>query len=166
MTGTRDDQANSASPAAGRGVLKLASAASLVALLGISACSDDPYERSVEAPEDEHDPTEVEAIQPPGQTSPPRPEQREPLQVTEDEVIDPPAPPNPGGEPEDADKAPLDPPTQAQQIDPTGEPIEDALPGDPTRSMDATESYAIDPVGEPLVDGDEADGGDAERQDR
>jgi PBP1b-binding outer membrane lipoprotein LpoB len=134
-------------------VLKLTIAASLVMLLGLSACSDDPYERSVEAPEDEHDPTEVEEIQPPAETAAPRPQQREPLQVTEDEVIDPPAPPNPSGDPEDATKAPLDPPSQSQQIDPTGEPVDSALPDEPTQSMDPTDSYAIDPVDEPLVNG-------------
>ena len=143
-----------ADPGPGPGLLKLATAASLVTLLGISACSDDPYEHSVAAPEDEHDPTEVEDIQPPAETAAPRPQQREPLQVTEDEVIDPPAPRNANSEPEDATKAPLDPPGQSQRIDPTGEPVEDLLPDEPTRSMDPTESYAIDPVDEPLVDGD------------
>jgi len=149
------------------GVLELATAA-LVALLTLSGCSDGQYADSVEAPEEELDPTEVEEIQPPGQTTPPRPQQREPLQVTEDEVIDPPpdrtpAPPNPSGEPEDASKAPLDPPGQPQRIDPVGEPVEGVLPDDPTQTMDPTESYAIDPVEEPLVDGEESENG-RERQ--
>lgn len=160
MMKQRAVQVKGAHPAQRPGVLELAAAASLVALLGMSGCSDDPYERSVEAPEDEHDPTEVEEIQPPGRTAAPRPQQREPLQVTEDEVIDPPAdrtpaPPNPSGEPEDAMKAPLDPPGQPQRIDPVGEPVEGVLPDEPTQSMDPTDSYAIDPVDEPLVNGEE-----------
>lgn len=148
-------QQTSAHPAVRPGVW-LTPAALLAAALSVAACSDDPYDTSVEAPEDEHDPTEVEAIQPPGQTTPPRPQQREPLQVTEDEVIDPPAGHRAAdGDPEDAVKAPLDPPSQPRHIDPAGEPVPGAKPDDPTQTMDPTESPAIDPVDEPLVDGDE-----------
>lgn len=146
------------SPARAPGLLTPALFAGVL-LMCAAGCSEEPYERAVEAPEAAHDPTQAQGNVPLEDTAETRPEQGEPLQVGEDEVIDPPpdrtaGSPNPEGNPDDAAHAPLVHPSRAPGVDPAGEPMEAAVPDDPTRSMDPTEAPAVDPVDESLVDDD------------
>ena len=123
-----------------------------------SGCSDDPYERAVESPEAEHDPTSGPVDPPPAETAQPANEEREPMDVDDAAAIDPAGTPMTGSAeppPEDARRAPLDHPSRAETVDVIGEPVDAATPDEPTRSLDPTESPAVDPVGEP---GDGADG--------
>jgi hypothetical protein len=120
-------------------------------VLTLAACGDDRYEQRVDASGDAPDPTDAQTISPPPTaTSKPRSEQREPLQVVEDEVIDPVGGGRSSGReaPERAGRTPLEHPSRAPQVDPAGEPMDPAVPDEPTRSMDPTRSPAIDPVGE------------------
>ena len=82
----------------------------------VARCSDDPYERAVESPESEHDPTSGPVDPPPAQTAPPREDTSEPMDLDDAAVLDP---------------------TEAPAVDPVGERVvvdDDADGGDASRS--------------------------------
>lgn len=129
----------------------------------LAGCSDDAYERAVESPESEHDPTTGAVDPPPARTAPPRPEPAQPMDIDDAAVIDPAGEPMTTPDqppPEDASRAPLDHPTRPGAVDPVGEPEDAATPDEPTRSLDPTAAPAVDPVGEDVED----DAGEASGQ--